>query len=141
MIPNFGGVMRRREFLIGLAVGSAARPATAQSKSARIIGILYLGTETDATTLSAALRRGLMERGYAEERDFRLEIRFANNDASQLQALARDPLTHGTTSVRAALAETKRVPIALAGGADPAEQGIRGSSRSARRQCHRSLDS
>jgi putative ABC transport system substrate-binding protein len=124
--------MRRREFLIGLAVGSAVRPATAQSKSARIIGILYLGTETDATTVSAALRRGLMERGYAEERDFRLEIRFANNDASQLKALARDLLTHGalvivtngTTSARAALAETERVPIVLAGSADPVEQGF-----------------
>ena len=124
--------MRRREFLIGLAVGSVARPAAAQSKSARIIGILYLGTETDATTLIAALRRGLLERGYAEERDFRLELRFANNDASQLKALARDLLTHGplvivtngTTSVRAALAETERVPIVLAGGADPVEQGF-----------------
>jgi putative tryptophan/tyrosine transport system substrate-binding protein len=124
--------VRRREFLIGLAVGSAARSATAQSKSARVIGILYLGTETDAATLTAALRRGLIERGYAEERDFRLEIRFANNDASQLKALARNLLTHGatvivtngTTSARAALAETKRVPIVLAGSADPVEQGF-----------------
>jgi putative tryptophan/tyrosine transport system substrate-binding protein len=123
--------VKRREFLIGLAVGSAARPATAQSKSARVIGILYLGTETEATTLTAALRRGLMERGYAEGRDFRVEIRSANNDANQLKALARDLLTrgvtvivtNGTTSARAALSETQRVPIVLAGSADPIEQG------------------
>jgi putative ABC transport system substrate-binding protein len=114
-----------------LAVGSAAWPAAAQSKTARAIGILYLGTESDAAALSAALRRGLIERGYAEERDFHLEIRFANNDSSQLRALARNLVKHGvavivtngTTSVRAALAETDRVPIVLAGGADPVEQG------------------
>jgi len=104
----------------------------AQSKNARAIGILYLGTESDAAAVTAALRRGLIERGYAEERDFRLEIRFANNDASQLRTLARSLVTHGvtvivtngTTSARAALAETERVPIILAGSADPVEQGL-----------------
>ena len=79
--------MRRREFLVGLAIGSAARPATAQPKTLRVVGILHLGTEPASTAFTAALRRGLIERGYAEERDFRLEIRFANNDASQLKAL------------------------------------------------------
>jgi putative ABC transport system substrate-binding protein len=104
----------------------------AQSKNARAIGILYLGTESDAAAVTAALRRGLVERGYAEERDFRLEIRFANNDSSQLRTLARSLVTHGvtvivttgTTSARAALAETERVPIVLAGSADPVEQGF-----------------
>ena len=71
----------------------------AQSKNARAIGILYLGAESDAAALTAALRRGLVERGYAEERDFRLEIRFANNDASQLRTLARSLVTHGVAVI------------------------------------------
>ncbi len=104
----------------------------AQSKNARVVGILYLGTDSDAAGVAAALRQGLIERGYAEERDFHLEIRVASNDASQLRALARNLVTRGvavivtagTTSVRAALAETERVPIILAGSADPVEQGF-----------------
>ena len=75
----------------------------------RVVGVLYLGIETEATASAAALRQGLVERGYAEERDFRLEIRFGNNDASQLKALVKDLLAHGakvivtagTTSARA----------------------------------------
>jgi putative ABC transport system substrate-binding protein len=127
-----GANVRRRDFLLGLAIGSAARPATAQPKSVRIIGILHLGTETLATGDTAALRQGLIGRGYAEERDFRLEIRFANNDASRLKALVKDLLAHGaevivtsgTSSARAAHAETRRVPIVLAGSADPVEMGF-----------------
>lgn len=124
--------MQRRDFLVGLAVGSAAWPATAQSKNSRAIGILYLGTESDAAALTASLRQGLIERGYVEERDFRLETRIANNDAGQLRTLARSLVTrgvtvivtNGTTSVRAALAETEHVPIVMAGSADPVEQGF-----------------
>lgn len=124
--------MKRREFLVVWAVGSAAWPAHAQSDSARKIGVLYLGTEADAAPLMAALREGLVERGYAEDRDFRLEFRFANNDAGKLRTLARSLVTqgvavivtNGTTSARAALAETGRVPIVLAGSADPVEQGF-----------------
>lgn len=127
-----GCKVKRRDFLFGSAVGIAAWPATAQSKIARTIGILYLGTESEAAALTAALRQGLIERGYVEERDFRLEIRFANNDASRLRTLARSLVTRGvaiivtagTTSARAALAETQRVPIVLAGSADPVEQGF-----------------
>jgi putative tryptophan/tyrosine transport system substrate-binding protein len=125
--------VKRRDFLfiVGLAGGIAARPATAQSKGARAIGILYLGTESDAAAVTAALRQGLIERGYTEARDFQFDIRFANNDASQLRALARTLVrqgvavivTNGTTAVRAALAETERIPIILAGSADPVEQG------------------
>lgn len=104
----------------------------AQSTTVRTIGVLYLGTESDAAAVTAALRKGLIERGYSEERDFRFEIRFANNDAGQLRALARSLVTQsasvivtaGTTSARAAAAETERVPIVLAASADPVEQGL-----------------
>jgi len=124
--------VKRRDFLVGLAIGTAAGPATAQPKSARIVGILHLGTETLATADIAALRQGLIGRGYAEERDFRLEIRFANSDAGRLKTLIKDLLAHGaevivtsgTTSARAAHAETRRVPIVLAGSADPVEMGF-----------------
>jgi putative ABC transport system substrate-binding protein len=123
--------VKRRNFLYGLTIGSAAWSAAAQSKNPRAIGILYLGTESDAAAVTAALRQGLVERGYAEGRDFHLELRFANNDASKLRALAGNLVTHGvtvivtngTTAARAALAETERVPIVLAGSADPVEQG------------------
>ena len=124
--------MKRRHFLAGLAVLGAPTRALAQSKDGRVVGILYLGSESDAAAVAAALRRGLIERGYLEERDFRLEIRFANNDAARLRALARSLVTHGvsvivtagTTSARAAAAETERVPIVLAASADPVEQGL-----------------
>ncbi len=125
-----GSTVKRRDALFGLAVGSVAWPATA--KNARVIGILYLGTDSDAAVATAALRQGLIERSYAEGRDFHLEIRSANNDVSQLRALTRNLIAHGvtvivtngTTSARAALTETKRIPIILAGSADPVEQGF-----------------
>lgn len=124
--------VRRRELLIGLAVASAARPAWAQSKGLRIVGVLHLGTEAQTKLDTAELRQGLIDRGLVEERDFRLEIRYANNDASRLRALVQEMLargtqvivTSGTTSVRAAQAETRRVPIVLAGSADPVEMGF-----------------
>ena len=81
---------------------------------------------------TTALRQGLIERGHAEERDFRLEVRFANNDESQLNGLVKDLLargaeiivTGGTTSAHAVRAETRRVPVVLAGSADPVEMGF-----------------
>lgn len=127
-----GANVRRRDFLLGLAIGSAAGPATAQAKSARVVGVLHLGTESTSLDRTTALRRGLIERGYAEERDFRLEVRFANNDQSRLNGLVKNILargaeivvTSGTTSAHAVWAETRRVPVVLAGSADPVEMGF-----------------
>lgn len=124
--------VRRREFLIALAAATVARPASAQAKTVRAIGVLFSASESGGRRLIAALRQGLISLGYAEGRDFRIESRFANHDTDRLRALAKDLLasgaeiivTAGTTSASAAHAETKRVPIVLAGSADPVAMGF-----------------
>jgi hypothetical protein len=76
--------MKRREFisLLGSAVAAWPLAARAQEAAMPVIGYLNLELpETDASWLTS-LRRGLVETGYVESRNFVIEYRFTGNQAA-----------------------------------------------------------
>jgi putative tryptophan/tyrosine transport system substrate-binding protein len=124
--------MKRREFLalLGLAVSS---PVHAQQPAKiRRIGIL----ETVSPALNArnleALRRGLRELGYVEDRNYVLEYRSADGDAQRYPALADELVrldvdlivTRGTRAARAARNATEKIPIVMAAIGEPLGMGV-----------------
>jgi putative tryptophan/tyrosine transport system substrate-binding protein len=127
--------VRRREFiaLIGGAAVAASSPSHAQ-QPAKIhrIGIL----ETVSPALNArnldALRRGLRELGYVEDRNYVLEYRSADGDAQRYPVLAGELVrlgvdlivTRGTPAARAAKNATEKIPIVMAAIGEPLGVGV-----------------
>jgi putative ABC transport system substrate-binding protein len=126
--------MRRREFLalLGAATVAASSLHAQQSAKVRRIGIL----ETISPALNArnldALRRGLRELGYVEDRNYVLEYRSADGDAQRYPALAEELVrlgvdlivTRGTPAARAAKKATETIPIVMAAIGEPLGMGV-----------------
>ena len=99
-----------------------------------VIGILSIGSlETTANPI-AALRKGLSEQGYIENRNVIIKIRFATKPqyerlfelASELVEIPVDLLiaTGSAATARAARAATTTIPIVFANGSDPVKVGL-----------------
>jgi putative ABC transport system substrate-binding protein len=128
--------MKRREFIAGFA-GAAAWSAVARAQQAgKVFRLGYLdpGSRTDPVSqdLLNSLMQGLRELGYAEDRNLRMEERFAEGDLDRLPALAaqlaRLPLdvivTSGEAAIRAAMQASGKVPIVMALAPDPVGSGL-----------------
>lgn len=126
--------MRRREFIkmVGIAV-AVAWPSTVRSRQGglRLIGVLHSTTFGDEQL--HALRTGLRELGYVQDRDYALIIRAAENKADQLSSFAADLIDAkvsvilalgGPAPARIAKAATTEIPIVFAYGGDPVRDGL-----------------
>jgi putative ABC transport system substrate-binding protein len=125
----------RRDF-ITLLGGAAAWPLTARAQQPhgmRRIGVLMGLAEDDQATRArlAAFRQGLEKRGWSEERNVRVEYRFAPASAQaqllakELVALRPEVILAHTTPVTAALQqESSTIPIVFAAIADPVGSGF-----------------
>jgi putative ABC transport system substrate-binding protein len=123
--------VERREFITLLGGASVAWPvaARAQSERMRRIGVLMNNAESDPETKAQllAFRQRLQQLGWVEERNVRIDIRFAADKPDQYQPLAReliglqpDVIFAYTTPVTAALQrETRAIPIVFAQVSDP----------------------
>src|SRR5207253_2850177 len=83
--------MRLIGFAIVLAVGLALAPLTAEAQQAGKVyrvGVITPGSPPPG--LLEAFREGLRELGYTEERNLKLEWRFADGKAERLPALAEE---------------------------------------------------
>jgi putative tryptophan/tyrosine transport system substrate-binding protein len=127
--------MRRRDFVIPLAVLVAAWPmsATAQVSSPPIIGFLHGQSSGPSQALVAKFREGLGQEGYVEGQNVVIEYRWGNNNPTSLPALAADLVQHrpavivtagGLVAARAARSVTNTIPIVFVTGLDPAENGF-----------------
>jgi hypothetical protein len=129
--------MRRREFILGGA--AAAWPLTTSAQRferIRRIGILWPYTETDPDSQAriASLRQALMDLGWIEGRNLRIEYRWgasADDDgriqryAMELVALAPDIIVAGSGGIAIALKRTSRtVPIVSPTANDPVGTGL-----------------
>jgi ABC transporter substrate binding protein len=124
---------RRREF-ITLLGGAVTWPlvASAQQLGGRPARIGFLRASPPPEATMAALRRGLAQQGYEEEKNFILVPGWADGDLSRLPELAKALvtngvdliLTDGTVTARAARVATATVPIVMAGGLDPIQAGL-----------------
>jgi putative ABC transport system substrate-binding protein len=127
--------MRRRDFIAGL--GAVAWPLAAraqQGESVRRIGVLLGTVEGDADTKVrlAAFRQGLLELGWAEGRNVRLEIRYAAGErdllpkyVAELLGLKPDViLAQGGGIVGLIQQASRTVPIVFAEVTDPVAGGL-----------------
>jgi putative ABC transport system substrate-binding protein len=129
--------MRRREFIILLG-GAAAWPLAAraqQGERVRRIGVLmgYAENDLEGTAFVAAFREGLEKLGWVEDRNTRLDTRWATADdaearqrfAKELVALQPDLiLSNNTPTTAALLQQTRAIPIVFATVSDPVGSGF-----------------
>jgi putative ABC transport system substrate-binding protein len=127
--------MRRREFITFLGGVAAGWPlgAHGQQQPMPVIGFLNSGSRAAYARPLAAFREGLGETGYVEDRNVKIEYRWAEGRSDQLKSLAADLVerhvsliaaTGGSNSVIAAESVTKTIPIVFTGGGDPVKLGF-----------------
>jgi putative tryptophan/tyrosine transport system substrate-binding protein len=128
----------RREFITLLAGAAAAWPLAARAQQAermRRIGVLLSGAANnpDVQVWLAAFLQGLLELGWSEGRNLRIEYRLGalgdvertRKYAAELVALAPDVIfASGTAQVGPLLQATRTVPIIFAIVADPVGAGF-----------------
>jgi putative ABC transport system substrate-binding protein len=129
--------MQRRSFLTLLGGVAAAWPLAARAQQngrVRRVGVLMGYTEPDLEGRGRfqAFRQGLVELGWLEGRNLRLDVRWAGVDVARLRGYARElvelapeVLLGATTPATQALqAATQTIPIVFVGATDPVATGI-----------------
>jgi ABC-type uncharacterized transport system substrate-binding protein len=130
--------MNRRAFITLLGGATVAWPLAAraqQPERMRRIGVLmgYAENDREGQTFVAALREGLQKLGWAEDRNIRIDFRWAaasdvesmQRFAKELVALQPDLILSSTTPTTAALLQqTRTIPIVFATVADPVGSGF-----------------
>jgi putative ABC transport system substrate-binding protein len=129
--------VKRREFITLLSGAAAAWPVAARAQQPdrmRLIGVLLPITKDDPDYLPwiTAFRQALLELGWIEGRNMRLDIRWATarpgeivKQAAELAALAPDVIVApGTATVGPLMQATQTVPIVFPIIADPVAGGF-----------------
>jgi putative tryptophan/tyrosine transport system substrate-binding protein len=133
--PGEGRALDRRRVL-GAAVAGALSawlpaPATAQRRLWRI-GYHSAGSaKTNAGWLDA-FRKGMVDLGWSEARDYVIDARYADGEAAAIPRLAKELiatqpdvlLTTGSNSLKALAQLTKTIPIVFTIAADPVAEGF-----------------
>ncbi len=129
--------MDRRRLLLTSLAGMLAAPLAAEARQPdRIyrIGVL----ERTSPALNAAnldgFRRGLLELGYVEGKNYAIEYRSAEGRDDRFPSLAVELvrlkvdliLTRGTPAALAAKNATATIPVVILGVGDPVAQGVVG---------------
>lgn len=124
--------MKRRAFIAVLG-GVAAWPlvAQAQHKPARI-ALLMAGAAQSSGIFVDALKQGLHDHGLVEERDYVLDVRWAEGVYARFPALASEVakhnpnviLMHTIAAVRAAQRASNAIPIVMMGVNNPVGVGL-----------------
>ena len=91
----FGGTVRRRELIKGIAGSVAAWPLAAraqQSERMRRIGVLMGYAESDRAAQSwlAAFRAAFTQLGWTEGSNLRIELRWSADDTDRMRTLAKE---------------------------------------------------
>jgi putative ABC transport system substrate-binding protein len=116
--------MRRREFIALMGGAAAAWPLAARAQQATgrpLIGVLSPTSPAAATRNIEALREGLRDLGYVEDRNVALALRFAGGAparlpelAAELVALKPDVILAGSIAgILAARNATRRIPLIM----------------------------
>ena len=126
--------MDRRTFVGAVAGGLLAAPAAILAQPATRVyrlGVLFLGGGSGGRDM-ATIRTRLVDLGYVEGRNLVIESRYAGGQSERLPALAAELaalnpdviMTITTPAAVAAKKATDRIPIVMAGNADPLELGL-----------------
>jgi putative ABC transport system substrate-binding protein len=129
--------MRRREFIAGLG-GAAAWPLAARAEQAgermRRIAVLMPFDENDpeGKLRYSAFTQALMDLGWTDGRNVRMDLRWGRGDNNRIRALAQElvrlqpdiVVPNGTPATAALQRETRTIPIVFANVSDPVASGI-----------------
>jgi putative tryptophan/tyrosine transport system substrate-binding protein len=127
--------MRRRKFIMFLGGAAVAWPLTTQAQQRQRvwrIGVLLPGSKITHGAYLAAFRKGLGERGYIEDRNFVLDVGWAEGRLERLPALAEELVSHkvdlivvgSSQGTFAARQVTATIPIVQAAGGDFVANGL-----------------
>jgi len=116
---------------LGILAGPLAAEAQQPAKTPRI-GVLAVGSASDAALRFEAFRQGLRERGWIEGQNVVLEYRWGDGRYDRLPDLAAELVrlkvdvifAPGTAGLVAAQNATRTIPIVFATAADPLGRGI-----------------
>jgi putative ABC transport system substrate-binding protein len=128
--------MRRREFIAGLG-STAAWPVVARAQQAdrvRRIGVLMPLDETDPVSKArvSAFTQALVDLGWMDGRNVRMDLRWFGDDIDRIRALAQElvglqpdiVLTNGLPATVALQRETRTIPIVFVNVGDPVAGGV-----------------
>jgi putative tryptophan/tyrosine transport system substrate-binding protein len=128
-------MMDRRAFIVSITGSLLAAPLAADAqKAAKVYRVGML--ETRSTALNAAnidaFRQGMLELGYKEGENLRIEYRSADGHDERFPGLASELLnlkvdlilTRGTPAALAAKNATRTTPVVMAASGGPLEAGI-----------------
>jgi putative tryptophan/tyrosine transport system substrate-binding protein len=129
--------MKRREFISLIGGAAAAWPLAARAQQAermRRIGVLVSSAEDDLDMQArvAGFRQGLEKLGWSEDRNARIDARFAAGKADLFQMLAKELaalhpdviFAHSTPIVAALQRESRTIPIVFVSVSDPIGSGF-----------------
>jgi putative ABC transport system substrate-binding protein len=129
-------MIRRRDFISALG-GAAAWPVATRAQPddrVRHIGVLRAGDENDPMwePRLSAFTQALAHLGWTDDRNVRMDIRWAGADINRIQVLARELvgsqpdiiLTTSTPATVALQRETRTIPIVFANVVDPVASGL-----------------
>ena len=113
-------------------IGCAATAEAQQDNKTWKIGVLVSGTKALNAARDQALRQGLRDMGYEENKNIVLEYRYAEGKTERLPQLARELIEQkpdvivvgGTAVAVAAKNATSTIPIVVAGAGDLVEAGL-----------------
>jgi putative ABC transport system substrate-binding protein len=128
--------LRRRDFIAALG-GAAAWPLVARAQQGdrvRRIGVLMSWDENDPAvkTYFSAFTQALVDLGWTDGRNVRMDVRWAGADINRIRALAQELvslqpdiiLASGTPATVALQREARTIPIVSLTAADPVASGI-----------------
>ena len=126
--------MRRRDFirLFGCAAVASTAPFRAWAQPAAIPTVGYLQRPDPVRTDFDDFRDGLKALGYEQDRNIRIEQRYAGLDDSKLRAFAQDLVNmnvkaivvDGTFSIKTVMTATRTIPIVSTLISGPTQFGI-----------------
>lgn len=128
--------MRRREFIAGLSVATAAAPLSARAQSERVrrVGVIVPTSQDDLEMKRpfAALRQALAALGWIEGRNIEIADRWAAGSAERARGYAKELVALrpdlivaiATPSARAVREATRTIPVVFVDVSDPAWQGF-----------------
>jgi putative ABC transport system substrate-binding protein len=129
--------MQRRSFITLLGGAAAAWPLAARAQQdgrVRRIGVLMAGDENDPEykTRFSAFTQALVDLGWTDGRNMRMDLRWGGADTNRIRALAQELVglqpdiivTGGTPATVALQRETRTIPIVFANVGDPVVSSI-----------------
>ena len=133
--------MRRRKFitlLSGVAVGWPLAAGAQQPDRVRRLGVMVSGAteaDTEGQARVAALKLGLLERGWGEGRNLKIDYRWPGADTGRMRIYAAELVSSNPDVIfaapSAALAEVQRatrtIPVVFAQVSDPVGAGFAAS--------------